>query len=171
MTMNTLEQDIKNSVSALLEMASVSCWNDISENCVYIISEIKDVENIKLERIERNKINEQKTPYSYEEMIADLKNIYRIIYDINLYVYKSEKDRTIIDVRYYPNTNFDDDFLEKVKDKTPMIHCKINNPPYISTFDDAYDRQEKFDVNWELGGIRHQWKMFWYGRKMKKRLR
>jgi len=167
MTKETFEQDMKDAVSSLLEIARTSCWNIISDNCVYIISEIKDShENSHQQRITRNKINKKKIPQSFEEMIEQMKSIYSIIYDVNFFVYKSEKHRTIIDVRYYPKTNFDKDYLEEVKDKTPMIYCKIPIPPYISNFNK--NKQEKFDVNWELGGIRNQWKMFWWRRRMRR---
>jgi len=170
MTKETFEQDIKNMVSSLLEMARASCWNNISDNCVYIISEIKDSnEDSNQQRVERNKINKKKIPQSFEMMIKQMKSIYPTLYDVIFFVYKSEKHRTIIDVRYYSKTNFEKEYFEKVKDNAPMLHSKVTIPPYISTFDN--DKQKKFDINWELGGIRHQWKMFWWGRKMKKLLK
>lgn len=167
MSKETFEQDMKNMMSSLLEMVRASCWNSISDNCMYIISEIKDSnEDSNQERVERNKINKKKIPQSFEVMIKQMKSIYPILYDVNLFVYKSEKHRTIIDVRYYPKTNFDKKYFEEVKDNAPMLHSKVAIPPYIATLDN--DKRKKFDINWELGGVRHQWKMFWGKKEMKK---
>jgi hypothetical protein len=35
-----------------------------------------------------------------------------------------------------------------------MLHCKVGLPHYRK------NDNEKFDVNWELGGIRHEWNIF-----------
>ncbi len=35
-----------------------------------------------------------------------------------------------------------------------MLHCKIGLPNYRTNDTD------KFDINWELGGIRHDWNSF-----------
>jgi len=42
-----------------------------------------------------------------------------------------------------------------------MFHCKVAIPPYQK------NKSEKYDVNWELGGVRHEWKMFWARRNKK----
>ena len=39
-----------------------------------------------------------------------------------------------------------------------MLHCKIAIPPYQNKNID--NNKDKFDVNWELGGWRHQWNWF-----------
>lgn len=36
-----------------------------------------------------------------------------------------------------------------------MLHCKISIPPYVKK-----DKIKKFDINWELGGLRYKWNMF-----------
>ncbi|WP_344929969.1 hypothetical protein [Aquimarina addita] len=42
-----------------------------------------------------------------------------------------------------------------------MLHLKIGIPPYVN------DRTEKYDVNWESGGIRYELNSFWYQLKFK----
>ena len=90
--------------------------------------------------------------------MKELMLLYDDLYDVNLYIYKALKDKTIIDIRYFLKSSLDKDYLEKVKDKKPMLHCKIVQPPYIH-----YKSKEKFDVNWDLGGMRYYWNLFWRG--------
>nr|WP_294788027.1 hypothetical protein [uncultured Flavobacterium sp.] len=140
-----IDDEIQKLTIQLLELAAVTCWNDISKNLVFILSNISEVkgDDFFKQRINRNKINNSKTPKSFNEAITDLKEIYDSIYDINLYVYKAEKDRTIIDIRYFLKSKLDPDFLKTVIDNPPMHHCKISIPTYFR------DKNEKFDINWE----------------------
>lgn len=157
-TKNKLEQNLKEATSTLLEMARNSCWNKISDNTSYIISEIKKgVRN----RTERKKENEKKEPESLGKITAELKAIYENLYDINLYIYKSEKEKTIIEIQYYPKSSLESDFYETVKNNEPMLHMKVEIPPYVN------NKTEKYDVNWELGGIKHELNLFWSRLKFK----
>ena len=147
--------NLKEATSNLLEMARNACWNKISDNTSYIISEIKnDSRNFKRQRIDRNKTNREKNPMTLEKATAELKSIYENLYDINLEIYKSRKEITIIDIRYYPKSALDNSFYETVKENRPMLHCKIELPNYLK------DENEKFDINWHLGGIQHEWNNF-----------
>ena len=161
-----IEEEISNLIPKLLEMVNQSCWNNISENLMFILSNVSEVkgENFFVQRNNRNKLNRQKEPKSFDEVIASVKEIYAMIYDINLFVYKSEKFRTIIEIRYFLKSELEPDYLKTVISNPSMLHCKIAKPPYIEN--DKY----KFDVNWELGGMRHKWKMFWWNKKMKRKL-
>lgn len=159
---NTLELNLKKATSSLLEMARNSCWNKISGNTLFIISEIKnDGQNFFVLRKIRKKANDKKTPKSLEIVAAELNTFYKNLYDINLYIYKSKKKSTIIEIQYYPKSRLDIDFYETIKDLDPMIHSKIGIPPY------AFHKIKKYDVNWELGGIRYQWNFFLYSLKFK----
>lgn len=157
-TNKNIEEQIGNLTISLLEMVNLYCWNDISENLVYILSDISKVEgeNFFIQRRNKNKLNKKAKPKNFNEAILNLKEIYDSIYDINLYVYKSEKYRTIIDIRYFPKSELDPDHLKTVVNITPMLHCKIAHPPYFK------NEEKKFDVNWELGGINYHWNMFWW---------
>jgi hypothetical protein len=161
-TKNNLEQNLKEATSNLLEMARNSCWNEISDNTNFIISEIvNDEQNISKKQIERKKANERKTPKSLEQIATELKAIYENLYDIILYIYKSKKENTIIEIQYYPKSSFESDFFETVKDNEPMLHMKVGIPPLLN------NKTEKYDVNWELGGIRYEWNFFWRRMKFK----
>ncbi len=97
----------------------------------------------------------RKTTKSLKEITNELKDIYENLYDINLYIYKSERKRTIIEIQYYPKSSLPSDFYKKIKENSPMLHCKIRLPYYS-------ENDKKFDVNWELGGVRHQWNNFFW---------
>lgn len=154
-TKNNLELNLKEATSTLLEMARNSCWNYISQNTSYIISEIKnDSRNFKIQRIEKNKVNRKKKPVSLQKVTSELKSIYEDLYDINLVIYKSQKDKTIVDIRYYLKSSLETNYYETVKNNEPMLHCKVGIPQY------AHGKSKKYDVNWELGGIRHKWNLF-----------
>jgi len=150
-----IEEEIKKLTAQLLELVNLYCWNDISNNFMFILSDISEVkgENFFIQNQNKNKLNKNKTPKTFKEAVAELNEFYDLIYDVNLYVYKAEKDQTIIDIRYFLKTNLDSDFLKTVCNNPPMLHCKITKPPYLK------NKNDKFDVNWELGGIRHKWNM------------
>ncbi len=152
---NNLELNLKEATSTLLEMARNSCWNKISDNTSYIISEIvNDERNFFDKRIARKKSNDKKKVKSLEQITTELNDIYENLYDINLYIFKSKKASTIIEIQYYPKSSLESEFYETIKNNEPMLHMKIGIPPYAN-------KTEKYDVNWELGGIRHEWKSFW----------
>ena len=109
MKKENLEQSLREATSSLLEMARNSCWNKISDNTSYIISEIvNDERNFFDKRIARKKANEKKQPKSLEQITVELKDIYENLYDINLYIYRSEKESTIIEIQYYPKSSLED---------------------------------------------------------------
>ena len=144
-TKNSLELNLKEATSSLLELARNSCWNKVSDNTSYIISEIVNDNQIFFDkRVERKNVNDKKNTKSLEQITTALKEIYENLYDINLYIYKSEKESTIIEIQYYPKSSLEFDFYETVKDNEPMLHCKIRLPHYKKS------DTEKFDVNWEL---------------------
>ena len=146
MTKETLEQDIIKATSQLLELARESCWNMVSSNCLYILTEIKDCKGKDFTElsVERKKINQRKTPKSIDQIIHDLKDLYSNLYDINLHVYHALKSRTIIEIQYYPKSSLDTDFLHKVRNSAPMRHCKISIHPSPYRFKERF----VFTGNW-----------------------
>lgn len=109
-----IEEEISNLTNQLLELVSLECWNDISNNLVFILSNISETgENALVHRHNRNIANQKKTPKSLNEAVSDLAKIYDTIYDINLYVYKAEKNRTILDIRYFLKSELDAEYLKQ----------------------------------------------------------
>lgn len=143
-------------------MAADICWNKISRNCVYILSEIDETigkNYFELAKI-RKKINDKKTPKPLSEIVADVTKIYDNLYDINLFIYKSLRNKTIIEIRYVLKTSHTEEFYPTIKDNEPMLHCKISKPFYVTASPNLNKGERKFDVNWQLGGIRHEWNTF-----------
>lgn len=166
MTIDTLDKDLKSLTDNLLDLARSLTWNRVSNDCKYILTEIIEPEkNFFEQRKLRKQINELKVPKDLNQIVPDLKAIFENIYDLNLYVYKVKAEQTIIEIQYYPKSALNKEYYEKVKDNKPMLHCKIATPPYV------VDNKLKFDINWELGGFRHRWKMFWWRLKVKGELR
>ncbi len=152
----TLNQDLNEATTKLLDLARNTCWNKISSNCEFILSEIKEDSdsNFYEERKLRRSEDKIKTPTSLTKAVDKLKDIYSNLYDINLYVFQSKKDKTIIEIRYFLKSKLDIEYQQKIKEQEPMLHCKIGIPPHHTK------QEDKFDVNWELGGIRDKWRMF-----------
>lgn len=144
MTQETLHQDIQDAVAGLLEMARGATWNSISDNCKFIISEIKNSkDSFHIQRRLRKMENDQKTPVTFSEILPELKAIYADLYDINLEIYRADKELTIVDIRYYLKISLDKDYMEKVLIQPPMLHCKVPIPYWLD------EKTEKFDINWE----------------------
>lgn len=160
-----LYSEIQTIVVQLLELARDLSHNEISSNCYYILSEIENSEENTNERQKkRKKVNYKKTPKSLVAILTDLDVLFPKLFDVNLYIYKAKKDSTIIEIQYYSRSALDIDYQKITANQEPMLQCKVSVPPYAS------DSGEKFDINWELGTLRHKWKLFWWKRKIKKYL-
>ncbi len=159
MTKAELENKISDATSKLIDMATDTCWNQISRNCEYIMSEIDDSigRNFFERRKIRKKINDKKSSKSLSGIIDELTTLYDNLYDINLYIYKSLSNKTIIEIKYFLKTSHPKEFYLTIINNEPMLHCKVSKPRYITSLPNSTEREKKFDVNWELGGVRHEW--------------
>ncbi|VXB86811.1 conserved hypothetical protein [Flavobacterium sp. 9AF] len=164
MTLENLEIKISDVTKCLITMVNDLCCNTLSKNWYYILSEID--ETIGKNLFEKNKIrkktNEGIAPKHLEEITQDLALLYTNLYDINFYIYKATKDKTVIDIKYFLKTSHTKDFYETIKNNDPMWHCKVAIPPYLSSIGKPTKEKKKFDVNWQLGGIRYEWYLFLY---------
>jgi predicted NACHT family NTPase len=111
MTRETLSDDISKATKSLLEMARGVSWNKISDNCLFVISEIKNSTDSQLvQRRRRKSENFKKRLIGLKDAIAELKDKYFELYDINLYIDKALKGVAIIDIRYYSKNSLDIDY-------------------------------------------------------------
>ena len=167
MTPETFEIEINDLTHTLIELARERTVNKISDNCKYILSEIIDIGKNNFDDLRKLRIlnNEKKIPRLLNEIISELMPIYNDLYDINLYVYKAKSNLTIIEIQYFRKSSLSQEYRTKIINNRPMITCKIMIPLYAEV------DNEKFDINWEYGGFKHNWKMFWWRRKIKKDLR
>ncbi len=165
MKKESIYKEISDAVQSLLKLARDSSFNKISDNCKFIISEIKHSDK---NFFEQNKIrktyNDKKTPKPLAEIIVELEILYPNLYDVNLYVYKADKYSTIIEIQYFPRSSLDIEYQKTYATQETMLHCKVAIPAYAS------DNKIKFDINWQLETINHKWKMFWWQWKTRKYL-
>ncbi|MDH6253522.1 CRISPR/Cas system-associated endonuclease/helicase Cas3 [Chryseobacterium sp. H1D6B] len=158
MERDILKNEINNTTASLVQLAEENCWNIISKNYLYILSDYNEFKNYGFyeERKVRKKINSRKKPQKLDQVIKVLGTEYSDLYDVNLYILESKKNLTVIEIQYYRKSNLDKEYFEKVKDNQPMFHAKISLPAY------AKDSTEKFDINWERGGLINIFKIiFW----------
>lgn len=166
MTLETLENEIKEAIPRLFEMARSLTKNKISDNYKLILTEIKNSSrNFHQQRKINKQISDKKNPLSLTELMPTLRILYDNFYDINLQIYKAKKDITIIDFRYYPKSSLDQNYRSKVLSNPPMLHCKVAHPPWLS------DKKEKFDINWEHYEGLNRLRLFWLKLKLKTRVR
>ncbi len=144
MTSGTLIHEISKAIPRLLDIASGLTFNQISDNCKFILTQIKNSEeNAHVQRMQRKIENDKKVPVELYKIMPELLKIYADLYDINLFIYRSTEDLTIVDIRYYSKSSLDPEYQDKVKDNPPMLHCKVAHPYWLT------DKNEKFDINWE----------------------
>lgn len=155
--------DITRATMSLLAMARDVAFNTISENCLYIISEILD-SDMDLSTIEKIRIRNNclKTPKDLKVLIPELEELYPNLYDVNLYVYKAKRTYTVVEIQYYPRSTHSPDYQKLTELQETMLHCKVPLPNYHA------DHSDKFDINWQSGTLNHRWRMFWWRRKKRK---
>lgn len=162
MTLATFENEIKDAIPRLFEIARNLTRNNISENYKFILTEIKDSSgNFHEQRKINKQINDKKVPVSLTELMPTLHELYHNFYDINLHIYRATKSMTIINFRYYPKSSLDQDYRQKVLNNPPTLHCKVAMPPWLS------DKQKKFDINWEHYEGLNRLRLFWRKLKLK----
>jgi len=162
MEVTTLPHHIQKMVPKLLGMAKDVTTNGTYGNCKFILTEIKHREEKPyIQKRLNNKENDKKTPVTLPEILPVLQDMYENLHDINLYIYKSTKELTIIDIRYYLKSSLEENDRQQVINDPPMLHCKVSLPPWIS------GKDEKFDINWEHRPVLIRWKLFWWKLKRK----
>lgn len=161
-TRDNLQQKIEDALPMLFKMARSLTWNQISEDCVFILSEIRDSDrNFYEQWLAIKRENDRKVPVSFSRIMPSLWALHDNLYDINLHIYRADKDRTIIDIRYYPKSALGKDYRQTVQCQPPMLHCKVVTPPWLT------DKGEQFDINWQHHLLRWRRKLFWARLKFK----
>jgi hypothetical protein len=97
-----LETGIRNSVENILMLAEKYCWNKLSPNLSFILSDFNEFKgNTSFELIKsKREINNKKILQSLETIIEVLKEKYSDLYDVVLYVFESKKEKTIIEIEF-----------------------------------------------------------------------
>ncbi|UOE47644.1 hypothetical protein MTO98_24850 [Mucilaginibacter sp. SMC90] len=164
-TKATLYDHLAGATVSLLEIARKLSWNKITDNCLYITSEIENSTQgfCDLHKL-RKQNNDQKMLRSLADVMPQLLSLYDNLHDINLYIYRAERNVTIIEIAYYLKTSLDAMYRETIITDPPMLHCKVPIPNYRALKE---DRDKKFDINWQLNPLNHRLRVFWMRLKYK----
>ena len=149
---DTLEQHLTEATVSLLSIARDLVWNTISDNCLFIISNLKEQEEEFGVRRKLEKARYQKlVPQYLADVMPQMLNLYPHLYDINLFVYKASNERTIIEIGYYPKSALDEDYRKTIEDNPPMLHSKVSYPFYYH-----FNGKKKFDINWQNNSLSYK---------------
>lgn len=162
MKKESLYNEISEAVKSLLNLARESSYNNISENCLFIISEVNHNYNKSFERnILRKAENKRKKPETLTSVIDELEFLYPNIYDVHLYIFKAKKNSTIVEIEYSLSSSSISENNKDIQPQEPRIYCKVPIPIY------SYYKKDKFDINWQLNTVNHKWRMFLWKLKNK----
>ncbi|WDF75808.1 hypothetical protein PQ469_18130 [Mucilaginibacter sp. KACC 22773] len=144
-----MQKHLAEATVSLLGMARDLAWNTISDNCLYIISNLKEREE---EFGVRGKVSKARYDKMEPQYLADIMpqmlTLYPDLYDINLFVYKASNERTIIEIGYYPKSALDEDYRKTIENNPPMLHSKVSQPFYYHL-----NGKKKFDINWQNNSL------------------
>lgn len=158
----TLGADLKVAEHRLLELARELSQKNVSDNCLYITSAIhNDHKNAFEERRYRMAENRSKRPSDLKPVLAELTRQFSDLHDINLFVYRADSDRTIIDVRYFLRSTLPAQLREQLTGQPPTLHVKVMIPPW------RRGDHRSFDINWEHHPWSIHWNLFWAQVKMR----
>jgi hypothetical protein len=154
MNQDTLHKDLTNATESLLVLARSLSFNFISNNCLYILSEIPNgILDSVAQRKLRNSQNRRKQPVDLIQLLPELKVLYPTLHDINLIIYKANSRHTIIDIRYYSRNSLEPEYRKTVENNPPFLVSKVAMPPY-------HEDGQKIDINWETENFKYHWNMF-----------
>lgn len=144
----SLEENIKITTISLLELVEKNCWNKFSNNCLYILTDINELEYSNFHKLRRlkQKNNSKKKPQNLNLAVKTLNEHFNDLYDVVLYVFKAESNKTIIEIEYLKKSDLDPEHYQKIKEYSPMFHAKIIMPP-------NQNQLKKIDINWQNNNI------------------
>ena len=171
-TKENLKLQIKEMANQLLEMAKEHSWNTISNNIKFVIKKIKtdisEDEKLFETNRKRKRLLNSKERLTLESAIKQLNSEFEKIYLIELFVFKASKKETIVEIAILEKSQLDIEIRNRkeILESSPMLHSKVAIPPYIE-----FEKKDKFDINWQLETMECKWKMFWWRKKMKKKIK
>ncbi|TPG58952.1 hypothetical protein [Hymenobacter nivis] len=149
---------INGAVPQLLKPRRSLTWNDISDHCLFVLSEITDEPTDAHQRRRQTKrLNDAKQPLPLADLAPALHQLRGNVHDLNLYIYRATRGVTIVDVRYYPRSSLAPAYRAQDAELPPLLHVKVATLPWVA----LAQRQPKFDVNWERQVTRTWWRMRW----------
>ncbi|MCO5949161.1 hypothetical protein [Mucilaginibacter flavidus] len=125
-------------------------WNNIADNCLFILSEYGGASGASARKL----ANDKKEPKTLVELMPDLLELYDKVYAFDFFIYKSSKNQTIIEIEYTSK------WPDIAQSMTPSLHAKVSIPFYATEVYTS-ETKRKFDINWQQNNWRHKWNMFW----------
>lgn len=157
MSFKLVVENMNKELSLLLTEVRSKCFNDISDNVVFVLSDLSEsiqMKTIFQNQVERIKRNEKKIPKKFNEILPDVEKLYhKKIYGIHLSIYESTISHTIIDIEYLLVDGLETNHQENTPIEPPKIYYKLEESPY------TIKGRTKFDVNWHLEVKNTDW---WY---------
>ena len=142
--MKTLEENIKDTTTSLLNLVDEKCWNKISDNCNYILTNVKKLKYSNFHELRKikQKINSKKNPQDFNSILKTLSKFESDLFDVVLYIFKADTNQTIIEIEYLRKSDLDFAYYETIKESPTMFHAKISLPT-------NQNPTKKFDINWQ----------------------
>lgn len=120
--------------------------NDISDHCLFILSEITDEPtNAHQRRRVTKRLNDAKQPLPLADLAPALHQLHGNLHDINLYIYWATREVTIVDVCYYFRSSLAPTYRAQVAELPPMLYMKVATPPWLALAEPL----PRFNINWE----------------------
>lgn len=160
-TKANLAEHLKSGTDQLLEMAADHAWNEISSAVCYVIKKVRTgvtegINVFETNRI-RKKLLQSMKAVDLSSAVAELRSIFDDIYLIELYIFRADTSRTIIEIEILEKAEVASDPNSSNSAKGPTLHCKVPIPPYVA------DKQKgRFDINWQLETPEYRRKMLWW---------
>jgi hypothetical protein len=149
-----LEASIRGMTADLLRIARQLTYNCLSDNSLYIFSEILPIVLTERERFLQLE-KTQPVPQQLAAIMPQLLAHYADFYDINLFIHKAERKRTVIDIRYYAKSSLGAAQRQLAAADAPMLHGKVPIPFWAS------HSTLKFDINWKVYAPVSRLKQLW----------
>jgi hypothetical protein len=150
---------INEAVPQLLKLGRTLTRNDISDHCLFILSEITDEPtNAHQQRRVTKRLNDAKQPLPLADLAPALHQLHGNLHDVNLSIYRATREVTIVDVRYYPRLSLAPAYRAQVADLPPMLHVKVATPPWLALVEPL----PQFDINWERRVTWAWLRTWWY---------
>jgi hypothetical protein len=151
---------IDGAVPQLLKLGRTLTQNDISDHCLFILTEITDEPtNAHQRRRVIKRLNDAKQPLPLADLAPALHQLHGNLHDINLYIYRTTSELTIVDIRYYPRSSLAQTYRAQVAELPPMLHLKVATPPWLALAEPL----PQFDINWERR-VTWAWLRTWWFR-------
>jgi hypothetical protein len=163
MTTEQLKENLLKTAFDIIGVAREKCNNYFSDNIEFVIRrfDVSELDFFELYKMRRETYEKSKK-LSVDKVVQELFYELRELSWIDLQIYKSEKNRTIIEIQLVKrqlNESLGDMEL------TPSFHASIPTPQY------SIDSNDKFDINWQQDTLNHRLKYFLWKIKTKNKIK